>query len=282
MKKIMLTTGLLCAILSVCAQDMSTVIYRNDANPQAIKVDNIESIEVMETAQVDATYYATSHWAGKKVGFLGDSITEFAEYVNAYAALTGCEVLNYGISATHIAKIDASTQNAFETRASKIDRSCDLVIVFGGTNDFGHTTTAEFGEFSDGTKTGRWTFYAGLHRMMKQLRTRFKDIPVVIMTPIHHGTKIDCPEYIINSDGTLVEGTNPTTGKTFKQYVDAIKEVAAYYSLPVLDAYSYSSLSPMVDAGNTYFRDGLHLSEKGGQRLAKWMYPQLEQIAEQW
>lgn len=282
MKKFFFSAGLLLSTLSIGAQEYATVIYRNDANPQAIKVENIESIEMTEAENVDATYFAKSKWAGKKVGFLGDSITEFAEYVNAYAALTGCEALNYGISATHIAKIDANTQNSFETRVSSINRNCDLIIVFGGTNDFGHTNTAEFGEFGDGTKEGKYTFYAGLHRMMKTLRTRFKDKPVVIMTPIHHGVKIDCPEYIINSDGTLVENTNPTTGKTFKQYVDAIKEVAAYYSLPVMDAYSYSSLSPMIDTSNTYFRDGLHLSQKGGERLAKWMYPLLEQIAEQW
>ena len=70
---------------------------------------------VRDVAEVDATYFDTpkdtvyvaqvreSHWKGKKVAFLGDSITQNAEYVNAYASLTGCEALNYGISATHMA-----------------------------------------------------------------------------------------------------------------------------------------------------------------------------------
>jgi lysophospholipase L1-like esterase len=29
-----------------------------------------------------------------------------------------------------------------------------------------------------------------------------------------------------------------------------------------------------------YFRDGLHLNAAGGERLARWMYPQLEAVYE--
>ena len=255
----------------------------------------IDAVEVRDVAQADATYYATikdtayvapvkkSHWNGKKIGFLGDSITQNAEYVNSYANLTGCTAVNYGISATHIARRNADDAKAFEKRYTNMATDLDMVIVFGGTNDFGHTDTADFGEFSDGTNTNKNTFYGGLHRLFSGLRTRYPNIPVVVMLPIHHGTEIDQKEYVVNSDMTITEGTNAKTGKTFREYVNAIREVAAYYSLIVLDAYSYSGLTPMTEIGasnRVFFRDGLHLNAAGGERLARWMYPQLETVYE--
>jgi lysophospholipase L1-like esterase len=286
----------ICLCPSLWAQQYATILYRQTELPHAVPVSEIDSVVVRDVAEVDATYFDTprdtvyvaqvreSHWKGKKVAFLGDSITQNAEYVNAYANLTGCEALNYGISATHMAARSNDDSNAFDKRFSKMptERNVDMIVVFGGTNDFGHTNTAEFGAFSDGPRVGKYTFYAGLHRLFKGLQKRYTNIPVVIMLPIHHGTEIDVPEYNVSSI-KIEEGTNPTTGKTFREYVDAIREVAAYYSFIVLDAYSYSNLSPMTEIGSenrVFFRDGLHLNAAGGKRLARWMYPQLEAVYE--
>ena len=292
--KFSLLIMLLCPMLWA-QQQYATILYRQSEPPRAVSVAEIDSVVVRDVAEVDATYFATakdtiyvaqtreSHWKGKRVGFLGDSITQNAEYVNSYANLTGCTAMNYGVSATHMARKNSSDTNAFERRYTSMAKNLDMVIVFGGTNDFGHTATAEFGAFTDGPKTAKYTFYAGLHRLFKGLHDRYPKIPVVIMLPIHHGTEIDVPEYIINSDKSFTEGTNPTTGKTFREYVNAIREVAAFYSLIVLDAYSYSGLSPMTEIGaenRVFFRDGLHLNAAGGERLARWMYPQLEAVYE--
>ena len=277
------------------AQQYATILYRQSELPQAVPVVEIDSVVVRDVAQVDATYFNVpkdtvyvaqvkeSHWKGKKIGFLGDSITQYAEYVNSYAKLTGCTAMNYGVSATHMARRNSNDTNAFERRYTSMPKNLDMVIVFGGTNDFGHTDTADFGEFSDGTKVSKYTFYAGLHRLFSGLRNRYPKIPVVIMLPIHHGTEIDQKEYVVNTDKTITEGKNSKTGKTFREYVDAIREVAAYYSLIVLDAYSYSGLTPMLEIGaenRMFFRDGLHLNAAGGERLARWMYPQLEAVYE--
>ena len=222
-----------------------------------------------------------SKWQGKKVGFLGNSITEMGYYVRAYAKLTGCKAINFGKSATHMAKIDVNDSLSFDSRFVKLPNDLDMVIVFGGTNDFGHVRTAPFGKFTDGPAANEITFYAGLHRLFKGLSLKYRDKPVVIMTPIHHGSEVDTPEYTIGSSDCIDEAKNPTTGKTFKDYVNAIKEVAAFYSLPVIDAYSSSGLTPFTEIGKTnryYFLDGLHPNELGGMKLARWMYPQLEMV----
>ena len=162
---------LLCPLLR--AQQYATILYRQSEVPHAVPVAEIDSVVVRDVAEVDATYFATakdtvyvapvkeSHWKGKRIGFLGDSITQYAEYVNSYTSLTGCTALNYGVSATHMARKNSSDTNAFERRYSSMAKNLDMVIVFGGTNDFGHTDTADFGEFSDGQKAGKYTFYAG-------------------------------------------------------------------------------------------------------------------------
>lgn len=55
-----------------------------------------------------------------------------------------------------------------------------------------------------------------------------------------------------------------------KRYVEAIREVAEYYSLPVLDLYAASGLQPKVDVINQkYFLDGLHPNAAGHQVLAQ-------------
>ena len=175
---------LLCPLLR--AQQYATILYRQSELPHAVPVDEIDSVVVRDVAQVDATYFQSakdtvyvaqkreSHWKGKRVGFLGDSITQNAEYVNSYGSLTGCTVMNYGISATHMASRNSSDSNAFDRRYSKISKTVDMVVVFGGTNDFGHASTAEFGAFTDGPKVGKYTFYAGLHRLFKGLHDRYE------------------------------------------------------------------------------------------------------------
>lgn len=228
-----------------------------------------------------------SYWVGKTIAFLGDSITDSnyvngGQYVRSYQALTNCVVSNHGASGTHMAKKSSSEFSDFMSRSAGIPNTVDMVIVFGGTNDFGHPSTASpFGYFTDGANPSLYTFYSGLHNLFKSLYLRFsiRGIPVVIMTPIHHGNTIDTKEYTIASDDTLTEGINPSTGKSFKQYVEAIKEVAAYYSLNVIDAYSHSGINPCLDL--TYSVDGLHLNDAGGLKLAKFIYPLLEDVYEQ-
>ena len=74
----------------------------------------------------------------------------------------------------------------------------DGVIVFGGTNDFGHNPTADFGSFDDFTKETTLSFYASLHRLFTGLYNKYRSKPIIIMLPIHHGSKVDVPEYIFN------------------------------------------------------------------------------------
>ena len=84
------------------------------------------------------------------IDFLGDSITEGAlasSQEKTFVALVGkmlpCFARNYGVSATRIAKqripsADPRADLDFVQRVEDLDSTADFVVVFGGTNDYGH------------------------------------------------------------------------------------------------------------------------------------------------
>lgn len=204
--------------------------------------------------------------AGKTVAFLGDSITEGAgvseigkRYTDVFGALTGAIVLNYGIGGTRIARqlthMSASPlyDRHFVVRADDMDPSADAVVVFGGTNDFGHGD-APLGKMTDRTDE---TFYGACHVLFKKLIEKYPDSEIVIVTPLHR----------LGEDETINEIGLPR--EPLKKYVEAIREVAEYYSLPLLDLYKNSGLQPAVEiVHQRHMPDGLHPSDSGAAKIA--------------
>ena len=202
--------------------------------------------------------------AGKTVAFLGDSITEGVgascvenRFTDVFARLTGGVALNYGVSATRIARQKVVTEDLcdrdFNMRVEEIDASADVVVVFGGTNDFGHGD-APIGKFTDNTV---YTFYGALHVLYRQLLERFPEKDIIVLTPLHRLSE----NVTINERGIPCE--------PLKKYVEAIREVAEYYSLPVLDLWKMSGMQPSVDViREKYMPDGLHPSDLGAAKIA--------------
>ena len=202
---------------------------------------------------------------GKIINFLGDSITEgvgttdvckryFELIKNKYGSK---EVNGYGISGTRIAKqIGISENPRYDIYfASRVDemKDADCVVVFGGTNDYGHGN-APIGRFEDRTPD---TFYGALHDLYRRLIEKYPGKPIVIMTPLHRITE----DEVKVKHGVAV---------TLKTYVDIIREVAEFYSLPVCDLYKNSGLQPKVDViMEKYIPDGLHPNDAGHEIMAE-------------
>lgn len=208
---------------------------------------------------------------GLKINFLGDSITEgvgasCAETV--YHAVLKKEVglkeaRNYGISGTRFAiqkgtpespKDDYVDVNSFCERFDQMDDDADVVVVFGGTNDFGHGD-APLGQFTDRTPD---TFYGACHYLFSGLIKKYLGKPIVIMTPLHRiEEEIDTGSCKAAPVGIL------------KVYVNIIREVAEFYSLPVLDLFATSGMQPLVkEIQDNYIPDGLHPNDNGNAVIA--------------
>ena len=205
--------------------------------------------------------------AGKKVIFIGDSITcgvgttsPEKNYVNLFAKNTGAEIYNYGVSGSRIARqrvhvCPPDSERDFVLRVDEDikEENVDLIVVFGGTNDFGHGD-APLGSFGDNDV---YTFYGAVSTLIEKLVNKYPEARIVFMTPLHR----------FNEDDNL----NPQGLRRdlLIDYVYAIKEVCEYYAVPVLDLYSLSGIQPAIPiASKLYMPDGLHPSDKGAERIA--------------
>ena len=179
---------------------------------------------------------------GIKANFLGDSITEGVGttcHENTYHQIIAKKweftaARNYGISGTRLARQYKPTVDNprfdldFCGRVDEMEADADLIVVFGGTNDFGHGD-APFGEFEDRNKD---TFCGACHELMSSLITKYPDATIVIMTPLHRETE-DIP--------------SAGNSRPLSDYVDMIRKVAEFYSLPVMDLWSKSGIQPRVN-----------------------------------
>ncbi len=204
----------------------------------------------------------------KKINFLGDSITEghgCADPENCFAARIardyGAVCRNYGIGGTRIARQKQPSEKPrhdldFVGRYADMDPDADIVAVFGGVNDFGHGD-APLGFMDDRTP---YTFYGALHLLYTGLIERYPSARIVIFTPLHC-----CFE-----ESRYGSGQKTVPSGLLIDYVRAIRKVAEYYSLPVLDLYAASGLQPNVPViRERYVPDGLHPNDEGHRVLAE-------------
>ena len=207
---------------------------------------------------------------GATINFLGDSITfgvgasdtenRFADVLARQFGLKKANV--YGISASRIARqlvmTDEPADRDFCMRVDEMDTAADAVVVFGGTNDYGH------GSAPLGVPTDREpdTFYGACHYLMNHLLTLYPGKPVVILTPLHR----------LNENNPQGDGAwrKPHSVAPLSTYRAILMEVAQWYALPVLDLYATSGIQPENPVSRERLcPDGLHPSDEGHALIAR-------------
>lgn len=210
---------------------------------------------------------------GKTINFLGDSITEGCGTTapeRGYVALLEhrlglAEARNYGIAGTRIARQHAPSEVAqydrdFCSRVPEMDPDADVVIVFGGTNDYGHGD-APLGTDDDRTPD---TFRGACHVLYTSLLERFPKAKIVILTPLHRVGE-DEPKDAART--------------TLKDYVNIIRETAKQYDFPVLDLFENSAVKAHIpEIAEKYTTDGLHPNDAGHEILAEELAAYLRQL----
>lgn len=225
---------------------------------------------------------------GKKMVALGDSITygfiprnytgypgQLDSFAKLAAQRLGMTFANYGISGSSVTNI--SGRDPMCLRYDDLPSDADVITFMGGTNDV--RNGAVLGTMSD---RGTDTFYGALHTIMQGLYTKYiggvavatgKKKKVIICTPIKllDASKSSQTNTIAHNAGVLVE---------WDAWIDAIKEVAAFYSFPVLDFYNLSGINPHLNRTlrgtqdgytgyyNPYITDGTHPTQEGAEMMA--------------
>ena len=209
---------------------------------------------------------------GKTIAILGDSLTtghgascDSKKYPQMLKERCGIkEILNYGEGGTRIAApVDIERDNirerCFAYRVDEMDENADLVLVFGGTNDYGWEVTP-LGTFSDRDET---TFFGALHVIMEKLSKKYVGKRIVLMTPTHR----------------LREVREEDDVRDFRDYVYAMKEVCEFYGIPVCDIYGTSGLQPNIPENKAmFFVDGLHPNDAGYERIVDCLVNFLERL----
>ena len=197
-----------------------------------------------------------------KINFLGDSITAGAgtsapdkTFCGVIERKYGAVCRNYGIGGTRIARQQHKTDICYDSedfcsRFCKMEQDADVVVVFGGTNDYGH------GEAPIGLTTDRTgdTYYGACHELIRGLIEKYPSATIVVMTPIHRENE-DAPSM--------------GNGKPMQLYVDILREVCEKYSVPVLDLWASSGIVPDVPSNKEKLcPDGLHPCNEGNRIIA--------------
>jgi lysophospholipase L1-like esterase len=214
--------------------------------------------------------YLKSHgptsWSGCSANFLGDSITyglytpvggqsptaqANPTYVQTVKEFLDLEYSrNYGSSGTCISSATSqSPQSSFVNRYSSMESDADIVVVFGGTNDYG--TSVPMGDPTDTTDT---SFYGSMDVLCKGLIAKYLGKRIVFITPIPRNG----------------ENTPNSAGKTLQDYRDAIVDVAQNrYGLAIIDGRNLGISTADSTYKATYIVDGLHPTQLGHDQLGK-------------
>jgi len=222
---------------------------------------------------------------GFKVNFLGDSITEGVgvtdrencRYDNRVKKMLGLAATNnYGVGGTRLAhQIHASSKPrhdlCFCGRAYDMDRSADMVVVYGGVNDYIHGD-APFGEIGDTTQA---TFCGGVYYLMNYLKTSesYKEKPIVFMTPAR------CMYGEVDDLYPSPREVKAADAKPLIAYVEAIEATAKLFGIPVLNLYHNLGLDPHdPEVSAKYTVDGLHWNDAGHEFIAKRLAAFIESL----
>ena len=196
-----------------------------------------------------------------KINILGDSITEgrnASSKENCYVSLLqkqypNATIRNYGVGGSCLSDKCLWGVRSFCERADEMDEDADLVLVFGGTNDY--CCCCPPGQWGDKTDD---TFYGACWVLFDKLLRRYHGKWIVIATPIHR----------LDEDGTICED-RPMVAPLW-EYVRIIKETATYFGFPVIDLFATSGIQPNIDyIRETYTDDGLHPNDAGHALLCR-------------
>lgn len=220
---------------------------------------------------------------GKIIDFLGDSITEGVgvtdrannRYDNVLKKNCGlAATYNYGIGGTRIAhqsKPSAKPRHdlCFCGRAYDLNKDADIIVVYGGINDYIHGD-APFGEIGDTTPA---TFCGGVYFLMDLIKTQHPGKTVVFMTSARL-----CYDGMDGSKPSIRPQKAPGAKNLFA-YIDAVKQTAAKFDIPVLDLYEKLGINPVnPEEKEKYTVDGLHFNDAGHHIIAARLQEFLEAL----
>lgn len=118
------------------------------------------------------------------------------------------------------------------------------------------------------------TYRGRINIALDTLKRMFPTKQIVILTPIHRAGF-----YANDKNWQPTEDYTNKCGEYISAYVDASKEAANIWAVPVIDLNATCGLYPLIDEHAQYFNkadtDRLHPNDKGHERMARTLAYQL-------
>lgn len=233
------------------------VTVPDSANYLLVNNQNSSIPYVYINTNIDVLDLLYGGWRNKKLVTYGDSITEGNTWQPYLMRRFGFgSIINKGIGGTTVA---GSASNAFcsESRVQTVPSDADLVLIMGGTNDYGSIPIGTLESESDIENT---TFKGALALTIKRIQEQCPDAVIMVCSPL-------------SGRGTAGEdGTWPTynsAGKTTYDYAVAAKEVAEFLSIPYIPVFERCGINQWNRT--KYIADAVHPQDKGGEKIAMVM-----------
>lgn len=188
---------------------------------------------------------SSAYISGKKINCIGDSITAgntggATPWTTQLQTNYGCTVRNYGVSGCTLQ--DNASQWSIYYRYPSMDNDADIVIVWGGWNDI--NIGLPLGVFADRIST---SFYGALHLILSGLQSKYLGKKIFVCT--------------------LLDTTHSYS--TVNTFNNAVREVAEYYSISVIDMSKNLGINARnVDVKTNYIPDGTHPNTAGNRIVA--------------
>lgn len=241
-------------------------------------------------------------WKGKRVCFLGDSITEGVgvmpgeRYFDILSSKFEFNAYGYGVNGAKFINL----MKQAETMHNDFGSDVDVIFVFAGTNNFNGGTP--LGSWYDETEENvvsmknedgtpaeyqkrrkrsfnldNETFKGCINTVMSYLKHNYATKQIIMMTPIHRAfaqfsnDNIQYNELYSNKIGLFID-----------EYVQALREASQIWSAELIDLNRIGGFFPLYDEGKMYFvnkdTDCLHLNAAGHNRLADIIGSKLSNI----
>ncbi len=236
-------------------------------------------------------------WYGKRVAYLGDSVTDpnsYGDKIKKYWSF-----LQEWLDITpYVYGVSGRQWNDIPRQADKLKKEhgdeVDAILVFIGTNDFnsGVPIGEWFTEKEEQVMAARGqvkelvirkqrtpvmsdeTYKGRINKGISHLKKQFSDKQIVLLTPLHRSLA-EFGDKNVQPD----ESYQNSCGEYIDAYVQAIKEAGNLWGIPVIDFNALTGMNPMVEEQLIYFYDAsfdrLHPSTQGQERMAKTLMYQL-------
>ncbi|PAL00590.1 hypothetical protein B8W96_05865 [Lentilactobacillus parakefiri] len=191
-------------------------------------------------------------WGDDSTGGGGNTISWTAHLQDLIPFKT---VNNYGKKGSRIAQCQ-ERDDSFVERYSDMDDKADYIVVFGGVNDFVNNVPLGSIQESD-----PHTFLGALNVIINGLNNRYPTATLIFMT----ATKTSFAHSTESYPNSFEKNQ---AGNTQSEYTAAMIEICHHFSIPVIDLFNVSGISPFLANSERYMPDGTHYSPIGYEKLA--------------